>query len=67
VSGPISGFVPRSELLDAEDDAGTLRGVVVGVDAEENLAVRVVGSFFTTTGLAYLARDWAVSNLQTVK
>ena len=47
----------------AEGHEGFIRGVVREVSAD-TVTVEVHGSFFTTTGLAYLRRDWANSNLQ---
>lgn len=64
--GPVSGFVTTDNLARIEGDRGLLKGVVVQV-GEETVTVRVRGSFFTTTGLAYLPRDWAASHLQSLE
>ena len=61
VDGPLSGFVNTEELIVFQDQT-FLPGVVKEV-TRESVAVWVKGSFFTTTGLAYLAADWAKSNL----
>ncbi len=63
VTGPISGFVTRDDFYDIEGDKGNLRGIVIDV-AEDTVTVKIRGSFFTTTGLAYLPRDWALTNLK---
>lgn len=61
--GPVSGFVQSDYVERAEGHEGFIRGVVREVSAD-TVTVEVHGSFFTTTGLAYLRRDWANSNLQ---
>ncbi len=61
--GPISGFVPRDQVTNIHGDKGSIRGRVEEV-GEDVVTVMVRGSFFTTTGLAYLQIDWAKHNLQ---
>jgi hypothetical protein len=63
VEGPVSGFVSQENLIETEAGKGLLKGVVVELE-EETVTVKVRGSFFTTTGLAYLPKDWASSNLK---
>lgn len=59
VSGPVSGFVARQNIL---GEGNRVKGVVRDV-TEDTVVVWIQGSFFTTTGLAYLPRSWAQSNL----
>jgi hypothetical protein len=54
-TGPVSGFVP-AENIERFGSETYLRGVIKEV-SEDTLTVWVQGSFFTTTGLAYLSRD----------
>lgn len=61
-TGPISGFVRTERLSGGEGGITYLRGVVQEV-TEDTVTVRIHGSFFTTTGLAYLQSEWARSNL----
>lgn len=61
--GPISGFVRSDILEDADEGEGFLPATVLAV-SQDTLTVKVEGSFFTTTGLAYLDRDWAKSHVQ---
>lgn len=63
--GEVSGFVNRDELLELDNDHELLRAKVVDV-TEDTLTVRLRGSFFTTTGLAFLSPDWARSNARPV-
>ncbi|MGH8614449.1 MAG: hypothetical protein ACREYF_21115 [Gammaproteobacteria bacterium] len=59
--GPVSGFV-RKEGVEGEGHEGFIRATVTAVSSD-TLTVMVQGSFFTTTGLAYLRRDWANSHV----
>lgn len=63
--GPVSGFITKENLELIDGEKGVLRGEVVELGAD-TITVKVRGSFFTTTGLAYLPRDWAASNLRSL-
>lgn len=63
VEGPISGFV-RSEDVQRVGGHEGLISATITVVSSDTIAVILKGSFFTTTGLAYLKRDWANSNVQ---
>jgi hypothetical protein len=64
VDGPISGFVRRENVVQRDTgDIGYLKGVVKDV-SQDIVTVLVRGSFFTTTGIAALRRDWADSHVQ---
>ena len=52
-SGPVSGFVPASQLTNIERNRGYVRATVEAVTFEI-ITVWIDGSFFTTTGLADL-------------
>lgn len=56
--GPISGFVRSESVEQVEGQEGYIRATVKDV-SRDTITVVVHGSFFTTTGLAYLNRDWA--------
>jgi hypothetical protein len=58
--GPVSGFVRKEHITldDAHQGIGYLEGTVTGVEPEI-IMVRVQGSFFRTTGIAALKREWA--------
>ena len=62
LSGMISGFVSAENVLDVDGDRGFIQGTVLDVK-QDTVVVRIKGSFFTTTGLAVLSRDWAASHL----
>lgn len=62
LSGMISGFVSAEDVLDVNGDRGFIQGTVLDVK-KDTVVVRIKGSFFTTTGLAVLSRDWATSHL----
>ena len=62
-SGPISGFVNRDDLVKVEDGRGYIPAVVQDV-SRDTLTVIIRGSFFTTTGLAYLSQEWARENAE---
>ncbi len=55
IGGTVSGFV-KPEEIKIIDGESRLRAVVKEV-APEQLTVLVRGSFFTTTGIAYVAPD----------
>lgn len=63
--GPLSGFVRKENLLsvDSTGNNGYIRGTVKEVFSEI-ITVVVRGSFFTTTGLASLPREWASKHVQ---
>lgn len=65
VDGPISGFVRQENIIKRDDkpDHGFVFGTIVAMTPEV-ISVRVRGSFFRTTGLAALSRQWAMKNLQ---
>jgi hypothetical protein len=52
-TGPISGFAKADNIRTADGDAYLLAEVKDVSD--DTLTVRLYGSFFTTTGLAYLS------------
>lgn len=58
VSGPISGFVRESELKIVGEEEWYVRAVVQSVTDEE-IEVRIRGSFFTTNGFATIPRQMA--------
>ena len=55
IDGTVSGFV-KPEEIKIIDGESHLRAVVQAV-ASDRLTVLVRGSFFTTTGIAYIAHD----------
>ena len=61
--GPVSGFVPSENVERSKGHEGFIRGIVKNVSSD-TVTVEVHGSFFTTTGIAYLKREWANTNLQ---
>ena len=63
VEGPISGFVRSERVERTEGHEGYIHATVKEV-TKDTLTVVVEGSFFTTTGLAYLSRDWAKSHVR---
>ena len=63
ISGPVSGFVTSDKILRLEGETGYIQGVVQDV-TEDTVIVWMRGSFFTTTGLAYLSREWAGLHLE---
>ncbi len=62
--GPVSGFVHADEIFDVEGDRGFIRGLIEEI-RDDAILVRISGSFFTTTGLATLSKEWANRNLST--
>jgi hypothetical protein len=58
--GPISGFVQESDL-NLINSQWYVRAIVQEVISEDELAVRVKGSFFTTNGLATVPRRYAMA------
>lgn len=51
--GPVSGFVPSRSVI-TKDEAQYIEATVVSVNGQ-SIAVRLNGSFFTTTGTAHIA------------
>ena len=60
IDGLISGFVQAHDLIisDSDNGRGFLNGVVEQVD-ENTVTIKLRGSFFTTNGLAAIAKDRA--------
>ncbi|MEX2199879.1 MAG: hypothetical protein WD711_00675 [Dongiaceae bacterium] len=63
VEGPVSGFVRNEDVERVAGHDGYLLATIKEV-TKDFLAVMVRGSFFTTTGLAYLNHDWATANVK---
>jgi len=61
--GPVSGFVRRDNISRIDGDHAYILATVEDV-SDDSLTVLVRGSFFTTTGLARLSRDWANSHVR---
>lgn len=62
--GPISGFVKKGNIIrDDKSGVGYITGEIVSV-TPQIITVLVEGSFFTTTGIATLKRDWADKHVQ---
>jgi hypothetical protein len=62
--GPVSGFIRKENVIRKDrGDVGYIRGTVQEVE-EDIITVLVKGSFFTTTGIAALKRDWADKHVQ---
>ena len=59
VDGPVSGFVRESDLKEVNSQ-WYVRAVIQNIKDDE-LAVRVRGSFFTTNGLATVPRRYALA------
>jgi hypothetical protein len=55
LDGPISGFI-RADQVEVRNDQSFIRALVLRV-AKDAIAVRLHGSFFTTTGLANIDKD----------
>jgi hypothetical protein len=53
--GPVSGFVKEEEIV-SSGGRSYLSGVVESVD-DNTVTVRLRGSFFRTTGIAYLRKE----------
>ena len=67
VDGPISGFVRRENVVRSDKgDVGFISGTVEEV-TDDVITVLVRGSFFTTTGIATLKRDWANKHVQVAR
>jgi hypothetical protein len=64
IEGPISGFVRRENVIRSDKgDVGYINGIVKEV-TDTVITVLVKGSFFTTTGIAALERDWANTHVK---
>jgi hypothetical protein len=59
----ISGFVSSRDLRRETSSQGYVRARVVDV-RENEIIVKLAGSFFTTTGIASFKPGWARDNLQ---
>ncbi len=57
--GPISGFVREQDLLE-EASSWYVSGIVLETK-DDSITVKVRGSFFTTNGLAKVARERAMA------
>lgn len=53
INGPVSGFI-RSDEIEMKHGNPFVKAVVLEV-SDEAITVRLKGSFFTTTGLAYIS------------
>ena len=56
IKGPIAGFIDARELKVDENGGTYVCGVIQQVRGEE-LVIKLRGSFFTTTGIAYFSRQ----------
>lgn len=54
-NGPISGFVRRNSIH-SDGARSFLEGVVEDI-TDKKIAVKLMGSFFTTTGLAHFSQN----------
>jgi hypothetical protein len=54
-TGPVSGFI-RGQVVRTNGDDGYITGTVLGIEGD-TVTVRLRGSFFTTTGIAYFAKN----------
>lgn len=61
-SGPVSGFVRDKDIVETNK---TIHAVVQE-STPTRLKVILSGSYFTTTGLAELAADWANTNVKAI-
>ena len=55
LDGPISGFIERDQVR-TQNDRTFVPAQVLEVD-DNQITVRLHGSFFTTSGLAHIGRD----------
>lgn len=62
-SALISGFVRDEDMIKVEGAKGYIRAIVHQVTSD-TVTVRILGSFFTTNGLARLSQDWAKDNIE---
>ena len=53
ISGPMSGFVPEINMIKKGGEENYVRAVIKNVEAD-CISVWLGGSFFTTTGLAFI-------------
>ncbi|MEE9304959.1 MAG: hypothetical protein V3U77_01730 [bacterium] len=61
----ISGFVRDEDMIKVEGAKGYIRAIVRNVTID-TITVRILGSFFTTNGIARLSRDWAKDNVKRI-
>lgn len=62
-SALISGFVRSENMFNVEGPTGFIRAIVHKVTSD-TVTVRILGSFFTTNGLARLSQEWAKDNIK---
>lgn len=55
LDGPVSGFINQAQIK-GRDEAKFVEAKVLDV-REDRIAVRLHGSFFTTTGLAHISHE----------
>lgn len=60
IEGTISGFVRSDDLIQTDEENGYLIGVVTALDPDA-IKIKLRGSFFTTNGLAAIARNLPVA------
>ena len=56
IEGPIAGFIDADEVKVSENGETYVCGIVQQVRGEQ-IVIRLRGSFFTTTGIAYFSRQ----------
>lgn len=57
----ISGFVPKGFVSKTGESSGYISGTIEQV-VGSTITIRIPGSFFTTTGVADISQQWAVTN-----
>lgn len=62
-SALISGFVREKDMIKVEGAKGYIRAIVRNVTID-TITVRILGSFFTTNGIARLSQEWAKDNIK---
>ena len=60
ISGPVSGFVPEHNVIKKNEGENLVRAVVKNIESDR-ISVWIGGSFFTTTGLAFIPPHNAAS------
>ena len=56
IEGPIAGFIDAGEVRVAENGGTYVCGIIQRVNGEQ-IVIKLRGSFFTTTGIAYFSRQ----------
>jgi len=64
-SGQLSGFVRRDQVINLNENTGFIPARIVATK-DDIITAQLSGSFFTTTGLVNLKRDWADSHVQPI-